>query len=187
LSPFLDNHGRQDLDVAARGFLLAATGAVQDLDEGLGRAVHDRHFRTVQLDHAVVDGQGGQGGHQVLDGRDAHVGGVVDDGAQLGLADGVRLDRHAVVAVMDVGAHEDDPGVDRGRTHGDAHVRAGVQAHPGEDDRSGDRMLKIGRSRHLKPLSYQRGGSPTAFSPHIPFRGNAASRQSKSCFRLLPS
>ena len=135
-----------------RRFLAPATGPVEDLDKHLGRPVEDRHFRPVQLDDSVVDGQGRHGGHQVLDGRDRDAGGIVDHGAKTGLAD--RFGGHAdgVVDVLDVGAHKGDAGIGSRRTHHDPDMDAGVNANAREDHGPGDSVLMVLRHRHLKPF-----------------------------------
>jgi len=77
-----DHDRLQHLDVALRAFLTAEAGAVQQLHERQGRPVEDRQFRTVDLDHGVGHAQRGEGGHQVLDGRQRRAGGVADHGVQ---------------------------------------------------------------------------------------------------------
>src|SRR6185437_7174668 len=63
---------------------------------------------------------------------DRHARGVADHRAELGLADRLRRHRHEVVAVGDVGAHEDDPGVGRRGADRDLGVGSGVHADAGE-------------------------------------------------------
>ena len=54
-----------------RRILFPGTGALQELDERAGAAIHDGHLRRVDVDTGVVDPQPGQAGEQVLDRRDA--------------------------------------------------------------------------------------------------------------------
>ena len=75
----------------------------------------------------------------MLDGRQAHAGGVLDHGVQAGVDDGLARDRDAVVAVGDVGAHEDDARAGRGRTDGQTHALARVHAHARADGGGDDR------------------------------------------------
>ena len=69
-------------------------------------------------------------------------GGVLDHGAQRGLADRLRGDGHAVVPVGDVDAHEDDAGVGFGRPHRDLGERPGVDTHAREQRRRLDGVLE---------------------------------------------
>ncbi|MNT14141.1 hypothetical protein D3C72_1491340 [compost metagenome] len=131
----------QDLDVANRGFLTAETGAIQQLHELQGRTVQDRQLGAVDLDHGVGHAQRAQGGHQVLDGRQAHARRVLDHGVQAGVDDGLARDGDAVVAVGDVGAHEGDARAGRGRTHDQLDALAGVNADAGADGRGDDGLF----------------------------------------------
>ena len=64
---FLDADRLQNLDEPARRGELAEAGLVDQLDEGRGAAVHDRHFLAVDLDDAVIDRKAAQGGQEMLD------------------------------------------------------------------------------------------------------------------------
>ena len=66
-----------------------AAGGVDRGGEIGGRAVEDRRFGAVELNTGVVDPEAGEGGHQMLDGRDGGSGVVADDGGQAGVADPV--------------------------------------------------------------------------------------------------
>jgi len=183
--------GGEDLDIAARRLLTAATGLVQDLDEGLGRAVHDRHFGSVELDHGVVDAEHGEGRHQVLDGGDGDAGGVTDDGAELGLADRLARDGHAIVAVGHVGPDEDDAGVGRRRANRHPDMRAGMDADARKDGRAKDGMLAgddgvgCGHGDNLLHELEARTFSDDRELPHRPDSRSAAAPQSTSCFRMF--
>ena len=155
LVPLHDLDGLQDLDIAARGVLPPAAGAVEDFDEGQRRAVHDRHLGAIELDDGIVDVQHDQSGHQVLDGGDRDVGGVGDHSAQLGLADRLGADRHAIVAIGHIGADEDDAGIGGRGPHRDTGMGAGVHADAGEDRRALQGVLKRGCGQDRSPLESQ--------------------------------
>ena len=146
----LDHVG--DLDDLAKGALTAHAGAVEAADEVDGRAVHDRHLGPVDLDDRIVDAGHDQGGHQVLDGRDGHARRIGDHRPELGLADGLAADRHAVVEVLHIGADEDDARTGRGREHGDTGLHAGVDPDAGKPDGAVDGVLvrKIGHDGSLR-------------------------------------
>ena len=143
LVAFLHPDGLKDLDIADRGFLTAEAGAVQQLDELQRRPVEDRQLRAIHLDHGVGHAQGREGRHQMFDGRQANAGGVLDHGVQAGVHDGLARDRDTVVAVLDVGAHEDDARAGRSRTHGQTHPVARVHAHARDDRRGDGRLLAM--------------------------------------------
>jgi hypothetical protein len=63
----------EDLQVLLGGCQFLDARLVQDqVHERRGAAVHDRHFRAVQLDDDVVDAERRQRREQVLDGLDRH-------------------------------------------------------------------------------------------------------------------
>ena len=73
LVPLRERDRPQHLQVPPRRLQPLHAGFVQDqVHERRGAAVHDRHFRVIQLDDHVVDAQGGQRGEQVLDRLDRH-------------------------------------------------------------------------------------------------------------------
>ena len=60
----------QNLDITAIAILLPDTGAVNHLDKRRRAAIHDRRFRSVDLDENIVDLQRIKRRHQMLDRRD---------------------------------------------------------------------------------------------------------------------
>src|SRR4029079_8057390 len=68
LVPLAQRNRPQHLEeLLRRRQLLDARLVQHEVDERGGAAVHDRHFRAVQLDDDVVDAERRQGGEQVLD------------------------------------------------------------------------------------------------------------------------
>ena len=63
---------------------------------------------------------------------------VHDHGVQAGVNDGLARHRNAVVAVGDVGAHEDDARARRRRPNRQPHPAASVHPDPGDDGRGDD-------------------------------------------------
>ncbi len=71
LVPLAQRDRPQHLQELFRGRQALHARLVEDqVDERRGAAVHDRHFRCVQLDDDVVDAERGERGEQVLDGLD---------------------------------------------------------------------------------------------------------------------
>ncbi len=87
----------QDFEEAARAIELGQADLVDGLDEAGGAAVHDRHFRAVNLDQRVVDAKTAQSREQVLDGRNRGAIAVTKHGAQ-------RHARHPPLVCSDLGA-----------------------------------------------------------------------------------
>ena len=154
LVALFDHDRSQDFDEAARLALGATTGAVEKLDEGKTRAVHDRGFGPVDLDDDIVDAQSRQGRHKMFDGRDDDAGGIGDFSIELSADDGVRGHRNAVIAVGDVGADKHHARIDRSRPDGDADMLARVNAYPGADSGTGQGVLfQLRVHETLDPLS----------------------------------
>ena len=87
LSPRVSDIGREHLQVAPRRLERPDPGFLNQVDERRRAAVHDRHFRRVELDDDVVDAETDERGQQVLDGVDldgvAHQAGRVVDRADV--------------------------------------------------------------------------------------------------------
>ena len=149
----------QDFDIAQRRGLIAKAGPVQELHERQGRPVQDRQFRAIHLDHGIGDAQRAEGRHQVLDGRQAHACAILDHGVQPGLDHGLARDRNAVVAIGDIGAHEDNPGTRGCRTHGQTNALARVHADAGDDRRGAQGLFQmIGFDRDHETSTQRPGG-----------------------------
>ena len=124
-----DAHGLEDLDETARGGQMADADAVDRLDEGGGRTIHDRHFRPIDFDQAIIDAEAVQRGDQMLDRADHVLRAVADDGAKLGHGDfgPVGLDAPAA-AVGQTATQEHEAGIGVGRIENEADRFAGMNA-----------------------------------------------------------
>ena len=85
---------------------------LNQIDERRGAAVHDRHFRRVELDDDVVDAQADERGQQVLDRLDRD---VVARQARRELNAGEMLHRGRHLVVAEIGAAEADAEIGRRR------------------------------------------------------------------------
>ncbi len=74
----------QDLNEAALCRLADDAGLVDRGNEGRGAAVHDRHFRSVDLDGGVVDAHAPQRRKHVLGGRNQRAVTIAEDGGEVG-------------------------------------------------------------------------------------------------------
>ena len=111
------------------------------------RTVRDTLRNLKLFDFVHKYAKRGEDRHQVLDGRDAGAGGIADDRAELGADHRFGARGDAVVA-GEVGAHEADPGVRRGRPNGAAHNLARMQADAGKNRRARQRVLMVRLCRH---------------------------------------
>ena len=112
----------------------------------------------------------------MLDGRQAHARRILDHGVQAGVNDGLARHRNAVVAVGDVGAHEDDARAGRGRTHDQLDALAGVNADAGADGRSDDGLFVMVVADRQWKLSVLRGSAPIVrSSPQASFNHDRSS------------
>ena len=123
------NDRLQDPKTFSGGVLLDQAGAVDEKDEGRGRAIHNGHFRPVQLDYHIVHATAGERRHQVLDGRNLGAALTYQSGAERGL-DGIIPGRRHLRAVK-VGTAEHDTAASLCRTQGQAHFLSEMQADPG--------------------------------------------------------
>ena len=155
------------LDVAAGFRERLDAGLVDRVDEGLGAAVHHRHFRPVDLDHAVVDFDAAERRHQMLDGR--HRGARdADRRAQIGRADVAVIGRDlAIVAVIEIGPVEVDAAIGLGRVQGHRRRVTAV-------DTNARQRRAIGECRlcPVTPCPHS-GTRPLVFGPRR-FRGPTA-------------
>ena len=123
------------------------------------RAVHDRHFRAVDLDKHVVDAKAGERGEKMFDGGDRGVGGVSDHGAEFSHADLRPVGPDGPVpSVWQTRAQEDDAAVGLGRMKNDLHGSIGVNAGSGER-RAGSQGRLFGRNHAQLTLCVERGRS----------------------------
>ncbi len=103
------------------------TGVAQDIDEAPCRAVQTGRFRSIQLDQAIVDAQTGQGCQNVFD--KPHVfRGTSQRCSPLCAGHIFELGMDADVRLQ-IGAHENDPGIRRGRMKVQAYIGSCQVAH----------------------------------------------------------
>ena len=129
LVAFGDLDGFADHQEALELALQLDARRADQVDEGRRAAVHDWHLGTAELDPDVVHAQAAQGGEQVLDGPHARR----RRSPAWWRKRCRRRSRSAArisTARGEVGPHEDDAAVRRGRAQGHLHAGAGVQANP---------------------------------------------------------
>ena len=80
-------HRLDHLDIAARQRARGEAGLIDRVDEGRRTAVHDRHFRPVDLDHHIVHAEPAQGRQQMFRGRAKRAVGIAQDGGKFGGGD----------------------------------------------------------------------------------------------------
>ncbi len=140
----LDAHGLQDFHETARRRELAHADAVDRLDESRRGAVHDRNFRPVDLDQAIIDAEAAQSRDQMLDRADHVLRAVADDGAKLGHRHfrPVGLDAPAA-AVGKAAAQEHQAGKSFGGVEDETDGLAGMDANAsGKNDAVPESGLK---------------------------------------------
>jgi len=122
---------------------------IQHLDEGLGRAVHDRHFRARQLDDRHCRRPTRTWRHQVLDVETGYAGGVAEH-VQPGLHTGLARAGNGYRG-RGCRADERPPRIGRRGPDGDAHIAGRLQADAGEDGRARQGVLTTVRRRQNQP------------------------------------
>ena len=148
----LDAHGLQHLDIAARSGKFDEAGLINRLNEGGGRAVHDRHFRPIDFNEDVVDAKASESGEQMFDGGDGAGGGIADDGAQFGGGDlrPARLDG-ALASALKAGAQKHNSGIGFSRMKNQLNGGVGVHAGSAKSDLAFQRCLSC---RHHMLLAF---------------------------------
>ena len=127
---FDDADRLQDLDVAARRRQRDDAGVVDRLDERLGAAVHDRHFRPVDLDDRRCRCRDpraprARAPRSSRAGRSASPSTV----CEFGCGDGAEVGAHfAVGLAADAAAHEHDAGVGFRGKNGEGRRQTGMHA-----------------------------------------------------------
>ena len=129
------------------------TGLIDRRDERRGAAVHDRHFRAVDLDDRVVDAKPGQRGQHMLRGGAQRAFGIADHGGEFGGGHGADIGANfAVRAAVLAETDEDDAGVGFGGKHVQRGRRAGMDANTADGGRGAKRGLPASfHSWHLPP------------------------------------
>ena len=130
----IHHHRAQHLDRATRHGMGFQADLADQLDEGGGGAVHDRNFRTFDLDDGVIDTEAGQSRHQVFDRGDRHAVIIGDRGAEANLVDVFGPGGDAIVAIADIGADENDTGAGTGRLQHHADPLTGVKTDARENN-----------------------------------------------------
>ena len=121
-----DAHGLLDPDIAAIGGETGDAGLIDGFDERPRAAIHHRNFRPVDLDHDVVDVEGAQRRHEVLDRR--HRDTVrTHRRAQVSCFHMAEVGRDFPIAsVSEIGTEEVDAAIGLGRMQGYADLLAAV-------------------------------------------------------------
>ena len=128
----------KNLHVLSRAALLADTGLVDEINEGLGAAVKDGELKVVEFHEGIVDAEPGECGKQVFGGGDQNTffhqaGGVADAGDVA--AGGFNL------KAVQISAAEDDTGARRRRQNAHVDFRAAVQSYSTACDGRADCLL----------------------------------------------
>ena len=116
--------GPDDLQVFARHRQPLHAGLVDEIDEWRRAAVHDRHFRRVELDNDVVDPHADERGKEMLDRLDRDFV-ARQAGRKLNPRQIVHGRGHFVIAQID--ATEPDAEISRCRLEGEIDLVAGVK------------------------------------------------------------
>ena len=102
-----DPHRLEHADIAARLIERRDADGIDRRHERRRAAVHDRRFRTVDLDHRIVDAQAGQRGQNMLGGGHQRPGFVPQHGGEFGGGDRSHVGRDlAIVPAVDARPHE---------------------------------------------------------------------------------
>ncbi len=129
-----DPNRLEHLDIAARRRERHDAGLLDGGNEGGRAAVHDRHFRTVDLDQRIVDAEAGQRGEHMLGGRAQRPIGIAEHGREFGGGDRAHIGAHFPIGTtLDAGAHEADAVIRIGRV-----------------DREGDRQARMDPDARLR-------------------------------------
>jgi hypothetical protein len=129
-----------DLQVLARGRQLLHARFLNQVHERRGAAVHDRHFRRVQLDQHVVDAEADERRQQVLNRFDRHLVARERRG-QLNARQVLDVGRD--LAVPQVGPAKADAEVRGGGLQRQLHLVAGMESDPDTGNRATERTLCV--------------------------------------------
>ncbi len=113
-----DLHRLQYLDEAARRRLRNDSGLIDRGDEGRGAAVHDRHFRTVDLDGGIVDAHAAQRSQHMLCGGNQWAVTVAQNGREFGGDHRFRGRLNLAVTALKAGADKNKTCIHRCRPNG---------------------------------------------------------------------
>ena len=155
----VDPHRLENLDAAARRRRRGNTGAIDGLDEWRGAAVHDRNFRTVDLDEHVVDAERIQRGEHVFGGRHGRAILIAEHGCEFGRGDGAEIGgKLAIFLTVNSGSQEYDTGVRFRRMKDDGNRRTGMNTDASNADLLAQGRLPAGlhapsHAHHLSLLA----------------------------------
>ena len=97
------------------------TGLIDRGNESGGAAVHDRNFRTVDLNRRVVDAHASQGSKHVLGGGNQRTLAIAQNGCEFGGDHGFRGGLNLAVAAIQSGADKNKTRIYRCRSEGQAY------------------------------------------------------------------
>ena len=172
-----DANRLEDADVAARHRQRHKAGLIDRLDERRRAAVHDRHFRPVDLDDGVIDAEARQRGEHMLGGRAERAGGIAQHGGKFGRGDGADVGVDFTVGLaVGAAAHEHDAGVGFGGQHGQRRRRARMHADAADRGLLAQRGLPAGfhaQNLYARSTPCTRSVQPRepgrfSFSPKMP-------------------
>ena len=130
------------LDVAARQCARRKPGLIDRIDEGRGAAVHDRDFRTVDLDDHVVDVQATERRQKVLGCGAKRTLGVTKDCGKFGSGDRPHIGADfALDGAVRRNALEDNAAVIVSRMERKRNRKAGMNADAGNGNLMAERCL----------------------------------------------
>ena len=145
----VDTHGLLDTHVATGGGELAQPDLLDRSNEGGGTAIHDRHFRAIELDDRIIDAKPAQGRHQMFDGGNAACLRIADNGAKGGGGDSAPMRGNLDVATgfrVLHGKHDARAGIRRMKR--DLGRIAGMDTDALQRYGAGERGLPVGASFH---------------------------------------
>ncbi len=131
----------QHLDAAPRRFLLLAPGAFDEEDEGCGAAIHDRHFRPIDIDDDIVDLGAGERRHEMLDGADRRPLAIAERRAQRRIDDVFPACDDLDPATELIGPAKENAAIRRCRMQRDRRLYPGMEADAATMDRISDCAL----------------------------------------------
>ena len=125
-------HGLQHADVAPGTIERFDANQVDGGDERSRAAVHDRRFRSVDLDHGVVDAQSAQRRQHMFGGGDERSGFIAQDGREFGRRHRIHVGGDLALAKCAAGLCADEPktGVGIGRMKRQRDGQARMNADP---------------------------------------------------------
>ena len=135
----------EHLDVAALRRERDDAGLIDRGDERRGAAVHDRHFRSVDLDDRVVDAAAVQRGEHMFGGGYRRAVMVAENGGEFGRGHGAVIGAEFAIGLSACAAAQKyDAGIGFGRMQCEIGGCAGMNADTGYGDMISQRRLPAG-------------------------------------------